>query len=303
MDGMNSLGEHPGGAGLMDGLVVVGGAGRLATALHRVCPAARLAPRRELDITDPESIARALDRLEPAAVINTAAMPDVDRCEADPDRAMAVNAHGAGHLARRCAALGVPLIHISTDYVFGARAPRPPFTEADPTDPLSAYGRSKALGEALVLDASSAACVTRVAWLFGHEADFLNRMLRQAVAGASLTIFRQTSSPTPVQGLATQLVTLAASMRAGVAAPPILHLAGGPPASRRDWLTPALQAYQARGGGLVCEIVEIEAPAIRPSFSALDVSLSASLLGAGLDWRAAAAATGSTFSGSSAPRA
>ncbi len=279
----------------MDGLVVVGGAGRLATALHDVCPTARMAPRRDLDITDPESIARGLDRLEPTAVINTAAMPDVDRCEADPDLAFAVNAQGAGNLARRCAQLGVPLIHISTDYVFGARAPREPYTETDPTDPLSAYGRSKARGETLLLEAAPTSCVARVAWLFGHEADFLHRMLRQAVAGAPLTVFRQTSSPTPVRGLAQQLVTLAASMRAGVAAPPILHLAGEPPASRREWLAPALAAYQARGGGLGCEIVEVEAPAIRPSFSVLDVSLSARIFGAGLNWRDAAAATGATF--------
>lgn len=279
----------------MDGLVVAGGAGRLAAALKTVCPAATLVPRRDLDITDPDSVARALDRLEPAAVINTAAMPDVDRCEADPDLAFAVNAQGAGNLARRCAQLGVPLIHISTDYVFGAKAPREPFTEADPTDPLSAYGRSKVAGEALLLEAAPTSCVARVAWLFGHEADFLHRMLRQAVTGAPLTVFRQTSSPTPLPGLARQLVTLAASMRAGVAAPPILHLAGGPPTSRRDWLAPALAAYQARGGGLGCEIVEVEAPAIRPSFSVLNVNLSARIFGEALDWRAPAAETGSTF--------
>ncbi len=279
----------------MEGLVVVGGAGRLATALRNACPTARMAPRCDLDITDPESIARALDRLEPAAVINTAAMPDVDRCEADPDLAMAVNAHGAANLAQRCAQLRVPLIHISTDYVFGAKAPRAPYTETDPTDPVSAYGRSKARGETLVLEAAPTSCVARVAWLFGHEADFLHRMLRQAVDGAPLTVFRQTSSPTPVQGLAQQLVALAASMRAGVAAPSILHMAGGPPASRREWLTPALAAYQARGGGLGCEIVEVEAPAIRPSFSVLDTGLSATIFGAGLDWPDDAAAAGATF--------
>ncbi len=189
----------------------------------------------------------------------------------------------------------MPLIHISTDYVFGARAPRQPYTEADPTDPLSAYGRSKALGEQLILEAAPNACVARVAWLFGHEADFLHRMLRQAVAGAPLTVFAQTSSPTPVAGLSSQLVRLAASMAAGVAAPPILHLAGGPPASRRDWLTPALNAYQARGGGVGCEIVEVEAPSIRPSYSVLDVGLSASIFRETLDWRDDAAAAGAAF--------
>lgn len=281
----------------MDGLVVVGGAGRLAMALHRACPTARMAPRRDLDVTDPDSIARALDRLEPAAVINTAAVPDVDRCEVDPDLAFAVNAQGAGNLARRCARLGVPLIHISTDYVFGAKAPRAPFTEADPTDPLSAYGRSKVLGETLLLDAAPSACVARVAWLFGHQADFLNRMLRLAVDGAALPVFRQTSSPTPILGLARQLVALATSMRAGVTAPPILHLAGGPPASRRAWLAPALEAYQAVGGGIGCEIIEVEAPAIRPSFSVLDVGLSTTIFGDRLDWREDAAAAGAAFKG------
>lgn len=279
----------------MDGLVVVGGAGRLASALHSVCPAAQMVSRRTLDITDSESIARALDRLEPNAVINTAALPDVDKCEADPDLALAVNAHGAAKLARRCALLGVPLIHISTDYVFGARTRREPYAETDPTDPSSAYGRSKALGENLLLDAAPSACVARVAWLFGHEGDFLHRMLRLALPGTRLAVFSQTSSPTPVMGLSNQLVRLAASMGAGIAPPPILHLAGAPQASRREWLTSALQAYQVAGGGLGCEIVEVEAPAIRPSFSVLDVGLSATIFGAALDWHDDAAAAGANF--------
>lgn len=280
----------------MDGLVVVGGAGRLATALHQACPTARMVPRGDLDITEPDSIARALDRLEPAAVINTAAIADVHRCEANPELALSVNAEGASNLARRCTLLGVPLIHVSTDYVFGAKRRREPYTEDDPVDPLSAYGRSKALGEKLVLEAGGMACVARVAWLFGHEADFLHRMLRQAATGAALPVFRQTSSPTPLRGLSRQLATLAAAMRAGAAAPPILHLAGSPGASRRDWLAPALAAYQARSSCEGCAVVEVDVPANRPSYSELDVSLSASIFGSPLDWRESAVGTGAAFS-------
>ena len=281
----------------MDRLVVVGGSGRLAQALHAACPTAILVPRQDLDITDADSIARALDELRPTVVINTAAMADVGRCESAPDVALAVNAHGAGKLARRCGVLGVPLIHISTDYVFGAGAPRPPFLETDAPCPLSAYGRSKALGENLVLEVAPNACVARMSWLFGQETDFLNGMLRRAAAGDVLSVYRQIGSPTPILGAAARLVKLAASMRLGVAAPPILHLAGGPPASRREWLTPALKAYCASRRGLGCEIVEIEPPLTRPRFSALDIGLSATLFGETLDWRPAAATAGALWAG------
>jgi dTDP-4-dehydrorhamnose reductase len=278
----------------MDGLVVVGGAGRLAHALQTLCPTAKLAPRPALDVTDPQSIARALDRLEPAVVINTAAVADVDRCEADPDLAYAVNAQGARNLAERCAWLDVPLIHLSTDYVFGAQEGRP-FAEGDPPCPWSAYGRSKALGEALVLEAAPSACVARVAWLFGHDGDFLATMLRRAAAGEPLVVYRQIGSPTPIVGAADRLAALARSMVEGAPAPPILHLAGGPAASRREWLQTALDAHAASKGETCPAIVETGAPDFRPPFSALALELSASIFGAALDWRPAAAAAGASF--------
>jgi dTDP-4-dehydrorhamnose reductase len=136
-----------------------------------------------------------------------------------------------------------------------------------------------------------------VSWLFGHEGDFLNEMLRKAAAGGPLTVFRQTGSPTPIVDAAGRLVTLAAALRDGACAPPILHVAGGPPASRRAWVTPALQAYQAARRETASEILEVDPPANRPLFSALDTTLSTEFFGSNLDWRSAAARAGIAAAG------
>lgn len=274
----------------MEGLVVVGGHGRLGRAIGCACPAARLLSRSELDLTDPHRIAQALERLAPSVVINAAAVADVDRCEVDPDLAFAVNATGAGALAKACRAVGAALAHVSTDYVFGADE-APPFRETDPVRPWSVYGASKAQGEQQVLDAAAVSCVARVAWLFGQSGDFIDTMLRRAEGQTSLTVYRQTGSPTPVDQAAIRLVALASRLAQRAPTPPILHIAGSPPASRRDWLGAALEGR----GGQPCEIVEIDPPALRPPFSALDTTLGDALLGGPIRWRPSAAVAGERF--------
>ena len=270
------------------GLLVTGGAGRLATALRAAAPAATCLSRAELDVTDPTSIAHALDRFRPAAVINTAAMADVDRCEAEPNLAHAINAQGARDLAQACASRGVRLVHVSTDYVFGG-AGGGPFGESDPPAPTSAYGLGKALGEQLVLAAHPGACIARVAWLFGHGGDFLAVMLRRAIAEGRVEVFRQTGSPTPLAEAAQRLLRLAHGERAP---PPILHVAGAPAASRAEWLSAALAGYRLERPDFACEIVEIPPAALRPACSALRTDLARGLFGKPLDWMGAAVAIG-----------
>jgi dTDP-4-dehydrorhamnose reductase len=224
-------------------------------------------------------------------VVNTAAVADVDRCEADPDLAFAVNAAGPGALARVCAARGLPLIHISTDYVFTAEH-GPAFTEQDAPNAASVYGRSKAEGERRVLDAGGPTCVARVAWLFGHDQDFLHTMLRRARAGEALRVFDQTGVPTPMGLLSDRLGVLAQMMADKAPTPPILHLCGGPPVTRAGWLGAALDVWSA-ASSLARPPVEVAPPAaLRPRFSALDSSLAAGLFGAPLPWRPAAEAAG-----------
>jgi dTDP-4-dehydrorhamnose reductase len=132
--------------------------------------------RSELDIADGGAVRSLLQRLRPVAVINAAGASAVETAETHPEAAWRDNVLGPGALAAACADGGVPLIHISTDYVFGGETDRP-WREDDPVSPVNAYGRMKAEGEARVLDSPARACVVRVAWLFGDRQDFIARLL------------------------------------------------------------------------------------------------------------------------------
>jgi dTDP-4-dehydrorhamnose reductase len=146
----------------------------------------------EIDITDAAAVEALLDRLpgEPGSlqgIVNCAAWTDVDGAESKRELAQAVNADGAGKLARAAARIDVPLLHISTDYVFDGVAPlvadgRPrPYVESDPTGPRSVYGSTKLDGERQVLAASPRNTVVRTAWLYGVGGpNFVETMLRLA---------------------------------------------------------------------------------------------------------------------------
>ena len=167
-------------------------AGRLGEADHALTHSA-------LDITRPDAIARALDRHHPKVLINAAAYTAVDRAEAEPDRAEAINRDGAAHLATACAQRGIALLHLSTDYVFDGRADAP-YTPADAVNPLGQYGRSKAAGEAAIRQALPAHLILRTSWVFGrHGGNFVKTMLRLARDRDALNIVDdQIGGPPPL---------------------------------------------------------------------------------------------------------
>ena len=246
-----------------------------------------------LDVLDPDGVAAVLRTLCPSAVVNTAAVSNVDVAEREPARAYAVNATAAGRVAEACAALGIPLIHISTDYVFGADTDKP-WTEADPPSPINIYGSSKAEGEQRVLAAGAAMHVVRVAWLFGDRNDFISQILRRGdeivrVAGD------QIGSPTPISEAARRIVVLARRLASNdLKLPSILHLAGAPAASRFDWVEAALDGLRASGRPvphvISASMTDFTTFAPRPCYSALDSSISAKLFGSAIDWRLTACA-------------
>ena len=130
-------------------VVLIGAGGQLATDLAPLFPDLVPLSHAELDIVDAGAVSRVLEAARPDVVINTAAYNLVDKAEAEPDRAFAVNAIGPAHLAKYCGSRGLTLVHFSTDYVFGLEPPSPlrPWTEADVPVPLSLYGASKLAGE------------------------------------------------------------------------------------------------------------------------------------------------------------
>lgn len=220
-------------------ILLAGAAGMLGRDVQRAAARAGVEvvalDRHELDVRDPRSVAAALEGARAGgacvdAVINCAAWTDVDGAEAHPAEAHAVNADGACNLARAAAALGIPLVHVSTDYVFDGSAPLDAaghpraYVESDPTGPRSVYGQSKLAGEQQVLAASPRHLVVRTAWLFGLDGrNFVDTMLRLAGEREAVQVVDdQTGCPTWTGHLAPALLGMLQRELRGLA-----HLAGG----------------------------------------------------------------------------
>ena len=151
-------------------VAILGAAGQLGRALARRLPLQGYAviplTRPAWNVADAGIVSR-LVGLRPSALVNAAAMTNVDGCEREPERAYGVNGWGAEHVARAAAELGIPLVHVSTDYVFDDLNNTAPYAEDAPTNPLSVYGASKLDGERRVLAVYPQAKIARTAWLYG----------------------------------------------------------------------------------------------------------------------------------------
>jgi len=229
--------------------------------------------RGELDVTDPASVQRAVAGTAPEAVINCAAWTDVDGAEAQPEQAMAVNADGAGELARAAGQAGASMVHVSTDYVFAGQAPLDAvgapraYLESDPTGPRSVYGRSKLEGERGVLAASPRHAVVRSSWLFGTGGrNFAETMLRLAGEREAVQVVSdQVGCPTWTGHLAPALFGLLERDVAG-----LVHLAGTGAVS---WNGFAREIF--RQAEVECRVedatsAQMARPAPRPAWSALE---------------------------------
>jgi dTDP-4-dehydrorhamnose reductase len=258
-------------------ILVTGAAGMLGNDVRRVVERTAheliLVDLPELDIVDEQAVAAFYERERPDATVNCAAWTDVDGAESHRDAARAVNADGAGNLARAAAWIGTPLLHISTDYVFDGIAPldvagRPrPYLESDPTGPRSVYGETKLAGERQVLDASPSHTVVRTAWLYGIDGpNFVATMLRLAGEREAVQVVDdQIGSPTWSGHLAPAIVGL---LERGVAG--IVHLTG---AGSVSWNGFAKEIF--RQADVDCRVEAIASaqmarPAPRPAFSVLE---------------------------------
>lgn len=195
-------------------ILLTGAGGQVGWEVQRRAPAANLSVEAfssaALDITDPDAVNGVVSAAAPRVVINAAAYTAVDKAETDKDRAFAVNRDGPGHLAAICAARNIPLIHISTDYVFDG-ASKEPYIEDDVTGPLGVYGESKLAGEAAVRAFLDRHVIVRTAWVYGvHGNNFVKTMLR---LGRERDVLRvvddQRGSPTFAGDLARALLVLA----------------------------------------------------------------------------------------------
>jgi dTDP-4-dehydrorhamnose reductase len=226
------------------------------------------ASRAQLDLADRDSIEAAVADFGPDAVVNTAAMTNVDACELDPEAAFAVNALGVRWLARAAERCGAHVVHVSTDYVFDGEAERP-YHEWDAVRPVSEYGRSKLGGERELVEHSSSWAVVRTSWVFGRRGTDIVSWAFDAFDRGELTgvLADQVSVPTYAPDLAVLLARFATQRRAG-----LFHVTSGSERVTRHELV--CTALRARGVD-VSGVEPIDAsglvrPARRPPMSALD---------------------------------
>jgi dTDP-4-dehydrorhamnose reductase len=252
-------------------ILVFGKTGQVATELQALGGDTITAlSRDQADLTDPATCAAAIKAHQPAAVINAAAYTAVDRAEEEETLAHRINAEAPGAMARTCASLGIPFLHVSTDYVFDGSGTTPWQPDA-PTAPLSAYGRTKLAGEEAIRAAGGQAAILRTSWVFSaHGANFVKTMLKLSETRDSLNIVAdQIGGPTPAGSIAAALLKLTDVMRAGHQGG-TYHIAGAPFVSWAefaDWIFTC--------AGRTVEITEIPTadyptPAKRPLNSRLD---------------------------------
>jgi len=194
-------------------IIVIGKEGQIARALAERAPAfgvtTVLLGRPALDLTEPSSIGEALSSISGDLIVNAAAYTAVDQAETQPELATAINGLGAGMVARAAAAMNVPVIHLSTDYVFDGTAGRP-YREDDEPHPLGAYGLSKLLGEQAVAAEAPDHVILRTAWVYSpFGKNFVKTMLRLAGERNEVAVVAdQHGSPTSAFDMADGIITI-----------------------------------------------------------------------------------------------
>lgn len=263
----------------MTPILVTGGTGQLAGALAAAAPdRVRRVGRPEFDFDRPETLAASFAAVRPALVVNAAAYTAVDAAEDDAEAAYRANRDGPATLARLCAAAGIPLIHVSTDYVFdGAKGA--PYVETDPVSPQGVYGASKLAGEQAVLGAGAQATILRTSWVYAAQGkNFVRTMLTVGATRDRLTVVAdQRGCPTTATDLADAILAIADRIAATGWRPEyggLFHAAGS---GETTWFGLATATFEeaARHGAKVPEVAPIATAdwptkARRPADSRLD---------------------------------
>jgi len=251
-------------------ILITGRNGQVARCLARVNTGHELLflSRPEIDMRQPRGLRDPVLRSAPDVILSCAALTSVETCEADAAVARLVNAEAPGVLAEAADVLGIPIIHLSTDYVFGGRQDTP-YRETDTPDPINAYGRSKLHGEKAVMRAGRHA-VVRTTWVHSVFGGFLSAAMAQAAqTGEVRVVADQVACPTSGFELARTLLAMAERMQGfDVRFNGVFHAAGATVARRSEVVHAALPGVR---------IVEVDSGdfftgARRPLYSVLDSS-------------------------------
>lgn len=234
-------------------ILVTGGQGQLGRALagvYRARGTTVAAPgHAELDVTDPVSLRLAIDRIAPALIIHAAAATDVDRCEREPVWAALLNTEGTRNIALLAGERDIPLVYISTNYVFdGRKAPGETYAEDDPTGPLSVYGQTKLSGEEEVRRLAARAMIVRTAQVYAARGrKFVQTMLGLADCGKTTVggVADQWGQPTYAVDLAAAIADLADTGAWGT-----YHLTNSGSCTWAEW---AIEIFRLSGRAVTVE--------------------------------------------------
>lgn len=251
-------------------LLVFGKTGQVALELQRLIPRAIFLGRDNADLGDPAACEAAVAAHAPDAVINAAAYTAVDRAEEEEPLATTINGDAPAAMARACATRGIPMVHISTDYVFDGQGTAA-WGPQDAVRPINAYGRSKLAGEQGVAAAGGRHAILRTSWVFSaHGNNFVKTMLRLAQTRDALAVVGdQVGGPTSAASIARACVTLADRLGAG-APSGIYHFAGTPPVS---WAGFARAIFALSGDAVTVTDIpasDYPTPAARPANSRMN---------------------------------
>ncbi len=264
-------------------ILIIGKGGMLAqelqecshtSGLNMVCKG-----RPAIDLCKPETIRAVLLQDQPSLIINAAGYTAVDQAESEPDLAFAINRDGVKCLAENAHNFGIPLIHISTDYVFDGKS-RHPYREDDPKAPIGVYGRSKWEGEEAVRQCHPHHIILRTAWLYSiHGRNFLKTIVRKAKEGQDLRVVNdQRGCPTWAKDVVSSLIVMAQAIHGGKE---VLwgtyHFCGAGEATWYEFAKAIIEQAQEIlpfKSGRIAPITTDEYPTFttRPAYSVLDCS-------------------------------
>jgi dTDP-4-dehydrorhamnose reductase len=237
--------------------------------------------RPELDLLSPDTIDLALET-RPGCVINCTGFTDVDGAESEEALATSVNGAAVGTLIERCDALGIPMLHYSTDYVFDGRTRDEPYPIDHPVDPINAYGRSKRVGEEHVERSSGQHLLIRTSWLYAPWGNnFVLTMARLAGERDELRVVNdQRGRPTSAEHLAEVSLSLLQAGERGT-----FHVTDGGECTWFDLATEVVGQVNADCKVVPCTSEEYPRPAARPAYSVLDIRATEQAVGALAPWQ------------------
>jgi len=251
-------------------ILIFGKTGQVARELQR--SGDFLALSRDLtDLSNPLSCYDVIKTHEPEAVINAAAYTDVDKAETEEELATIINAYSPKAMAQACATLNIPLVHLSTDYVFDGTG-NEPWQPKDATKPQNAYGRSKKIGEDGIRSVDSTYCILRTSWVVSsHGTNFVKTMLNLSEDRATLSLVSdQIGGPTPAKDIAKACLQIVRQLKQDPSKSGTYHFSGTEDVS---WAEFAIEIFKQTGRSvnvLPIPTCDYPTPAVRPLNSRLN---------------------------------